>query len=67
MTLRNIISYIVYRDFVSEKFIADRIFQSFRMAISRESFFPINPGAPVYINASKIQKQNRQLIYHNPI
>ena len=61
MTLRNIISYIVYSDFVSKKFIADRIFLSFRMSIARESFFPIN-RRPGYINASKIQKQNRQLI-----
>ena len=46
MTLRDIISYIVYSDFVREKFIADRIFLSFSMSIARESFFPINrrPG-----------------------
>ena len=29
MTLRNIISYTVYSDFVSEKFIANRIFLPF--------------------------------------
>ena len=48
MTLRNIISYIVYSDFVSEKFIADRIFLSFRMSIARESFFPINRRPCLY-------------------
>ena len=62
MTLRDIISYIVYSDFVREKFIADRIFLSFSMSIAGESFFPINrrPGLYKRLKNTKT-KQAKQL------
>jgi len=66
MTLRNVISYMVYSDFVSEKFIADRIFLSFRMSISRESFFPINQLPGLYKRLKKT-KTKQAANSHNPI
>ena len=61
MTLRNIISYIVYSDFVSENLLPIE----FSCNLGGQS--PVNlssllTGAPVYIKASKTQKQNRQVI-----
>ena len=66
MTLPNIISYIVYSDFVSEKSIADRIFLSFRMSIARESFFPINRRPGLY-KRLKNTKTKQAANSHNPI
>ena len=66
MTLRNTISYIVYSDFVSEKFIADRIFLSFRMSIAREYFFPLN-RRPCLYKCLKNTKTKRAANSHNPI
>ena len=65
MTLRNIISDIVHSDFVSEKFIADRIFLSFRMSIARESFFPINRRPGLY-ERLKNTKTKQAANSHNP-
>ena len=66
MTLRNIISYIVYSDFVSEKFIANRIFLPFRRSIARESFFSINWPPGLY-KRLKNTKTKQAANSHNPI